>query len=119
MHLELRNEKDKNSSAVDGSILKSFKNQGFSFKEEKTGSGMESVSPCRVRADLWLNKGRSCRDSGKDLFRDVVVLHQQREDRSYLSKNYHKHHSFCGMKEASAHGALTETRVGKVCYFSP
>lgn len=74
----LRNEKDKNSSSsVDGSILKSFMNQGFSFKEEETGSGMESVSPCRVGADLWLNKGRSCRDSGKDLFRDVVVLHQQ------------------------------------------
>lgn len=58
----LRNEKDKNSSAVDGSILKSSMNKGFPLKEEKRGSGMESVSPCRFWADLWLHKGRSCQD---------------------------------------------------------
>lgn len=67
----LRNEEDKNSSAVDGSILKSFLNKGCPLKEEKRGSGTESVSPCRVWADLWLHKGRSCQNSGKDLFRQA------------------------------------------------
>lgn len=46
----LRNETDKNSSALDGSILKSFMNKGFPLKEEERSSGMESVSPCRSLA---------------------------------------------------------------------
>lgn len=43
---QLRDKKDKNRSADDGSVLKSFMNKDLSFKEEKRGSGMESVFPC-------------------------------------------------------------------------